>query len=306
MVQNVGQFFCQGVCPEEFRWECRVNWTCGKEFFFCFETFFNWDVVDDIFLASVLDTHVTISERNLLIFEHLTSIVTSIHDIYLSQASDRSLSWRVNFSHDLEGFTCSEILICWDDTQYYRPLFRNVSEGHVFGDVVDIAWLLSNWDGSDSRQVDNGEGGAWLRVHIQHDGFVDDLLALPADLVSDSLDVQSYLVEVGKSLFDALFDHLVKLSIRCIKGWYMVHSQFKRSSGDNALIETMVTEPLGRKSSPTICSRRELFPDDWFPRTTTLGRDNRSPRPISLKRSTMDITFRRSLANKLPYITKLI
>ena len=32
-------------------------------------------------------------------------------------------------------------------------------------------------------------------------------------------------------------------------------------------------EPRGRKSSPTIFSRRELFPLDWVPSTAILGRE---------------------------------
>lgn len=68
------------------------------------------------------------------------------------------------------------------------------------------------------------------------------------------------------------------------------------------IISKYITEPLGKKSNPTICYNKELFPDDWLPNTTTFGNDNCLSSPISLSKSTSEITFLRSFCNTLPYI----
>jgi len=63
-----------------------------------------------------------------------------------------------------------------------------------------------------------------------------------------------------------------------------------------------ITEPLGRKSNPTICYNNELLPEDWLPRTTTFGNDNNLSRPMSLNKSTNEMTLRKSWRSTLPYI----
>lgn len=213
MIKNVSELFSQRICSKKIRWKCRVYRTCSEEFFLCFETILNGYIINNVLLTPVFNAHVSVSKRDLLVFEHLTSIVTSIHDIDFGETSDRPLPWRIDFSHDLECFTCGEILICWDDTQYYRPFFRNVSQSHVFGDVVYIARLLSNGDGSDSWQVDDSESGTWLRVNIQQYWFIYNLLAFPTDLISHCVDRLSYFIEVCESLLYALLDYFIKLSI---------------------------------------------------------------------------------------------
>lgn len=67
-----------------------------------------------------------------------------------------------------------------------------------------------------------------------------------------------------------------------------------------------ITEPLGKKSNPTICSNNELFPDDWFPNTTTFGNDSCLSSPMSLNKSTREITFLKSFCNILPYIMRFL
>ena len=45
-------------------------------------------VIVYILLASVLDTDVTVSQRDLLIFENVSSIITAIHNVDFGQATD--------------------------------------------------------------------------------------------------------------------------------------------------------------------------------------------------------------------------
>ncbi len=72
------------------------------------------------------------------------------------------------------------------------------------------------------------------------------------------------------------------------------------------LIRQKCTDPLGKKSRPTICYNKELLPDDWLPKTTTLGNESNLSRPISLSKSTKEMTFLKSCVRTLPYILCLI
>jgi hypothetical protein len=64
--------------------------------------FSNWDLVDNIFLGSVLDTDVTHSEVNLLVENHTLGIGSSVHDINLGDNTDGSDTFGINLSCHLK------------------------------------------------------------------------------------------------------------------------------------------------------------------------------------------------------------
>lgn len=115
------------------------------------------------------------------------------------------------------------------------PGLGDIPERHVFGDVVDVWWLLSDGDGGDSGEVDDGEVGAGLGEDIEDDGLVDDLLALAADLISHEVDAGAHLVEVGELLLHALLHDLVEFGVGGGEGGDVVHSQLERPPRDDAL-----------------------------------------------------------------------
>ena len=163
--------------------------------------------------------------------------------------------------------------------------------------------MITNWNWCNSWQIHNGQIGTCWWEDIQHNWNVLDNLLGTTYFFSHFLNSFTNLIEIGVSLFLAPFDNLVELGVRLFKIGNIIHSQLQRSSCNNALNYQVGTEPLGRKSSPTICSSSELLPDDWLPSTTTLGRESCLSKPISLNKSTNEITLRSSWTRILPYIS---
>jgi len=87
-------------------------------------------------------------------------------------------------------------------------------------------------------------------------------------------------------------------------------SQFKRSTGHNTLLQNMsfltlktifkITEPLGRKSIPTILSSKEDFPDDCEPTTAIFGSLMNYCKPTSLSSSITLMSFLRFSKSPTP------
>ena len=79
------------------------------------------------------------------------------------------------------------------------------------------------------------------------------MLAFAANFVRDHVNRISDFVKVGESFFYTLVDYLIELCIWCWKFWHAVHTKLEGSSSDDALNESIFTDPRGKKSSPTIC-----------------------------------------------------
>jgi hypothetical protein len=69
----------------------------AKVHLFFLNGFGNWDLVDNIFLSSVLDTDVTHSEVNFLVKNHALGIGSSVHDINLCDNTNSSDTFGINF-----------------------------------------------------------------------------------------------------------------------------------------------------------------------------------------------------------------
>jgi len=61
VVKNDGPFLGQGVSSEQISRKGRVYRTGGEEFFLSLQAFLNGNIVDDVLLASVLDTNISVS-----------------------------------------------------------------------------------------------------------------------------------------------------------------------------------------------------------------------------------------------------
>ena len=96
----------EGLSTKSSRRQSWVNGAGGKEFHFGLEGLWDWHVVNDILLTTILNTHVPVPQWNLLILEHASGIITSVHDINFGQAADRSFTRGIDFSHDFQGLTC--------------------------------------------------------------------------------------------------------------------------------------------------------------------------------------------------------
>ena len=111
-------------------------------------------------------------------------------------------------------------------------------------------------------------------------------------LVPQTLSVTSLILSrtLSKSVnFFLLLPYMISSNSAqgCFSPWMLFILNYKG-------LRVTTPDPLGRKSRPTICSSKELLPDDWFPSTTTFGNDNFLSRPISRSKSTRVMTFLRS------------
>ena len=123
LVEDGGEFFCERFSSPKVGWECGIDGTGGEKFLLCLQTLLHWDVVGDVFLTSVLNAHVPVSQWNLLVFQDVSSIVSAIHDVYLGQTTDRSLTRGINLPHNLECLTHCQVLIGRYDTEDDRSRF---------------------------------------------------------------------------------------------------------------------------------------------------------------------------------------
>lgn len=194
-------------------------------------------------------------------------------------------------------------MIGGDHTQNNWSFFLDISKGHIPSDFIDVLRLFTNRDRCNTRQINNSQvrTSGWKNVQNYRDIFNNFFGS--TNLICNLINSFSNFIEIFESLFFSTILYLIKFRIWCSQTGYLVHSKFKRSSGDNTLNKTqIITDPLGRKSSPTICYSKELLPDDWLPNTTTLGSESCLSSPISLSKSTRVITFLSSCTNMLPYI----
>ncbi len=139
-----------------------------------------------------------------MIFEYISGIISTIHDVDFGETTNRALPTWVNFPHDFEGLAYCKVLIGRDDAKDDGTGFGYIPQSHIFGDFVDVVWLFTDRDGGNTWQIDDGEVWARLREDIEDDGLVNDLLAFATDLVSDEVYACSDFIEVGELLLGAL------------------------------------------------------------------------------------------------------
>jgi hypothetical protein len=121
---------------------------------FLFDGFLDANLVDDIFLGSVLDTDVTHSECNLLVKDHTLGTGTSVHDINFGNDTDSSNTFRVDLYGHLKTIRDSHIGVGGDHTKNNSSWITHVAMTHVFGDFLDVLILSSDRNTGDTGEID--------------------------------------------------------------------------------------------------------------------------------------------------------
>ena len=232
IVLNVSkQYPCQLVCQyfttKVTWWHCRVDLMLVEELLLFSLGFLDRETSHDIFLSSVFDTDKTKSELNLLVHNHAPSISSSVHDIDLGDDTNSSDSlWIKSLGHE-KSLRGGHICIGWHDTQDDCSWVGHVSGCHSSGDVSDVLRLAWDWDQGDTWQIDQGQIWASVRVDIQHDWLVNDVVLISSDLISQSDDGLLNLGEISKFLSWHL---LGELSPRLLALVLMVETQLEWTS----------------------------------------------------------------------------
>jgi len=124
-----------------------------------------FDLVVNVLLWSVLDTYKAQFKWDLLVENHMWGICSPVHDIDLSDDTQSSVAFRIPLSSQMQTLWGRHISISRNNSQNDSPFFSTISLSHVSGNLLNILNLLSDWDLSDTWQIDEGQVGAFVRVN---------------------------------------------------------------------------------------------------------------------------------------------
>lgn len=96
--KDLTQICSQGPSAQVFWIHRRVHRMSGKKLSFVFQTVLHSHIVLNVLLASVSDSNEPKSQRNILPFNHSSSVGSFVHDVYFCDNTDGSLAVRVDFS----------------------------------------------------------------------------------------------------------------------------------------------------------------------------------------------------------------
>ena len=88
---------------------------------------------------------------------------------------------------------------------------------HILGDLLDILILSVDWDSRDTRQIYHGKIWARMRINIEHDRLINNVLFLATNFISKEVYGFLDLLEVGELLIGDLFEFSPWLNqFRCV------------------------------------------------------------------------------------------
>jgi hypothetical protein len=163
----------------------------GEVLLFLSDRLGDWNLVDDIFLSSVLNTDVTHTKWNFLVHDHALGVCTSIHDVDLGDYTDCSDTLRVELSSHLEAIRSCHIGVGWHDTKDNGSWVTNVSMSHGASNLFDVVGLISDSNTCDTWQIDKCQVWAGVGVNLQNNGLVNNVLVGSAKLVCEAINVVS-------------------------------------------------------------------------------------------------------------------
>lgn len=108
--QNDIQSLCQIGDPKRLRLVF-VNRVLAEKLFLTLESFFDRDVVDDVLLRAALDTVVSELQWVDTTLQELKSVRSLIHQVDLSDNTDRSFTLWVDLSRKLQSVRVSNVLV---------------------------------------------------------------------------------------------------------------------------------------------------------------------------------------------------
>ena len=163
------------------------------------------NTIHDVLLRSIFDSNKTESELHILAFKHPLSISSLVHNINLSDNTNGPDTLWVELSGHLQAIRCGHICIGWQHAKNNSSMVTTVPCRHALSDFFDILILAIDGNTSDTRQVYHCQIGASVRVNVEYDGLVNDVLFLSTDLVRQKVNGVLDLLEVGELLVGYFF-----------------------------------------------------------------------------------------------------
>ena len=144
------QFGCQNRTAKHTRWHSWVNWMISKIAQLFLLSFFNTQLVNDIFLCPIFDTDKSKSQINFLVHNHSFSVGSSVHNINLCYDTDCPHTLRVEPSGSPDTLWSCHICVSWYNTEDDCSCIRTISFNHTSCDKFNPFILASDRNQSNS------------------------------------------------------------------------------------------------------------------------------------------------------------
>ena len=183
--QDFGKFTSQISNTKHVLRHSWIDRVCTKVELLLFNSLFDRNSINDVLLRSVLDSNKSKSQGHIFTFNHPLSTCSLVHDIDLSDDTDCSYSFIINFSSHLKTIRVGYISICRNYTQYDGTRIRHVSICHSTCNLLDIIWLIRSSHGNSCNtwKIDQSKIWASLRVNCQNNRFIDNVFTLTTNLI---------------------------------------------------------------------------------------------------------------------------
>ena len=155
---------------------------------FFLDSLLDTNSVENVLLRPIFDSNKAESELDILALEHSFGICSLVHDVDLGDYTDGSDALWIEFPGHLQAIRSSHICIGWQHAEDDCSVVTAVPGCHVFGYFLDVFVLAVDRNTSDSWQIDHCEIWTGVRVNVEHDRFIDDVLFLTTDLVCQEVD----------------------------------------------------------------------------------------------------------------------
>lgn len=110
----------------------------------------------DILLRAIHHANVASSQRQQLIFENVTRICSLIHQIQLSDDTDRADSLWVDLLRQLQSVRVCQIRVGGCDGENQTCFLLDELENHLLDLVLNVNRLIADGDFRETRQIDEG------------------------------------------------------------------------------------------------------------------------------------------------------
>lgn len=150
---------------------------------------FDRHLVNDVFLCAVLHSGVAKAKWNVLIHYHTLGVRAAIHNVYLCDDTDCADALRIELASHLETVRVSHIDICRHDGENDGARVIAIPVAHVARDSLNVLWLIVDSDTCDARKINQGQIRTCVRVDLQDERLVNDVLFCSTHLVCEADDV---------------------------------------------------------------------------------------------------------------------
>lgn len=206
--QDTSHLSGEHFAPKVTRRHSRIDWVGVEKCHLFFHGRFDGDLILNILLSSILDTHKAQTQLNLLVHDHALGVRASVHDVDLGDDANGSDTLGINPARHPETLLRGHISVGSDDAKNDGSGVANISFSHAASNLLNVFWLAWDRHESDSWQVNQSEVWACVGVHVQHDRVVYNVGIGTADFVSETDDRVSHLLEVGELLASELLGEL--------------------------------------------------------------------------------------------------